>query len=341
MFWLLMSGVKTIEPDIWAVWSDYFNDWRYPAAIKFDPRKADLFTLSRVKAYNKARHIKCAAAESLAILPIFCVFVQSVVLRISRVCRFACDAILALGDLVELLQASQHGQADPDIVSATVRRMLDQCLKAEWTRYMVPKFHWCIHFEHSLRRWGVALTCFVHERKHKFVKRYAQGVCNLASYTRTVLSEVLSQQLHDVVSPDAFDISCKLNRHIKVANDKLSLFLHSAFGFPDGRYEAFESNSARLSTRGVCTRRDVMLVRDEGRIVAGQVWVFASFDSETIALISFWRFKSFAGCHSVWEMRDQPELVPLHDALCVVTWCETAANAARILVPYEYRVSYQ
>ena len=59
-----MSGVKTIEPDIWAVWSDYFNDWRYPAAIKFDPRKADLFTLSRVKAYNKARHIKCAAAES-------------------------------------------------------------------------------------------------------------------------------------------------------------------------------------------------------------------------------------------------------------------------------------
>ena len=337
MFWLLMNAVKTIQPNIWAVFSDYFKRWRFPAAVKFDPLRADLFTPSRIKSYNKAKHVKSTASEGLALLPVLCFFVQSVVLRIHGVCLFACDAMLALGDLVDQLQASQHGLSNADRIRAIVRRMLDQCLKAGWKLFLVPKFHWTTHFEQNVSKWGVALTCFVHERKHKFVKRYAKDVTNLASYSRTVLSEVLSQQLHDVVSPNAFDISAGLNQPIKVASKRVASFLLAQLDLTDGQHEVCESNCARLAAGGVCTRRDVVLFKDGERACAGQVWVLASLNGEACAVISVWRFESSGACQSLWAMSDGHELVPLQDILCAVCWSETAENVARILVPYQFR----
>ena len=169
------------------------------------------------------------------------------------------------------------------------------------------------------------------------MKRYAKDVFNRASYARTVLSEVLSQQLHDVVSPNAFDICEGLNQPIKVATKRLASFLLAQVDLTDDQYEVCESNCARLATGGVCSRRDVVLFEDGERACAGQVWVLASLNGEACAVISVWRFESFGACQSLWAMCDGHELVPLQNILCAVCWSETADNVARILVPYEFR----
>ena len=148
---------------------------------------------------------------------------------------------------------------------------------------------------------------------------------------------MLSQQLHDVVSPNAFDISDGLNQLIKVPNKRVASFLLAQVEPTDGQYEVCESNCARLATGGVCTRRDVVLFKDGERACAGQVWVLASVNGEACAVISVWRFESFGACQSLWAMCDGHELVPLQNILCAVRRSETADNVARILVPYECR----
>ena len=43
---------------------------------------------------------------------------------------------------------------------------------------MVPKHHFSLHLSDCLRRHGILLSCFVHERRHKLVKRFANQLSN-------------------------------------------------------------------------------------------------------------------------------------------------------------------
>ena len=88
--------------------------------------------------------------------------------------------------------------------------MLDACVDAGWEDDMTPTFHWCIHYWRHFAKWGVLLTCWVHERKHKLAKRYGEDTQNTTNFSKSVLSEVLSHQLALVNYPDAFDESMRL-----------------------------------------------------------------------------------------------------------------------------------
>ena len=45
---------------------------------------------------------------------------------------------------------------------------------------MSPKFHWVAHFPLHLERLGTLISCLVHERKHKTIKRYADDIHNIS-----------------------------------------------------------------------------------------------------------------------------------------------------------------
>ena len=69
------------------------------------------------------------------------------------------------------------------------------CEAADWRQIMHPKFHWLVHLPQYLQRWGVLLSCFVHERRHRILKRYADNTQNTRTYERTLLSEATSHHL--------------------------------------------------------------------------------------------------------------------------------------------------
>ena len=61
---------------------------------------------------------------------------------------------------------------------------------------MIPKFHWLLHFPAWLKRFRTLISCFVRERKHKMVKRYANDMRNTRtnfdehSYEKSIMAEV-------------------------------------------------------------------------------------------------------------------------------------------------------
>ena len=70
-----------------------------------------------------------------------------------------------------------------------VERFLDAYCTAFGEAYMSPKFHWLLHFPQSLRNAGTLVACFVHERKHRMLKRYCNDIRNTTSFEHSVLAE--------------------------------------------------------------------------------------------------------------------------------------------------------
>ena len=81
----------------------------------------------------------------------------------------------------------------------------------------------------QLEEFGVLLNCFVHERKHKMVKRYPDDVKNTISFDETVLSEVICQQFVELSRPSYFKLDVGLIQPHK-AHKKIQKFILENFG---------------------------------------------------------------------------------------------------------------
>ena len=55
-------------------------------------------------------------------------------------------------------------------------------------QWVTPKFHWLLHFGDHLRQVDMLVACFVHERKHKMVKRYVEKIMSDIIFERGVVA---------------------------------------------------------------------------------------------------------------------------------------------------------
>ena len=332
------NSLQGLTANIWDALSNYMSKWVWPRATKFVASKSDLFSRSRIKSYKKAGHIKCAASEGLSILPVMCFFVETVCKRIPGASLVACDALMALGDVVDALRVTPHDLTTPEQLRSRITRMLNCCDLAGWRSHMISKFHWCIHYPHHLQRFGVLPTCWTHERKHKLAKRYANDCQNTHTFSKTVLSEVTASQLYLVSRPEAFDNSVRLLLPKPASKLDKATFI-DVFSVPPNP-SVLTSSVAMMHTTGSCYVSDVALFRIGGpsKFVAGQVWRFVSVEGVgDHALVDFWRLKAnAANASALWHMDKAIRLCKLCDIMTTVVWQEVSAGIARTLIPQEF-----
>ena len=331
--------VKVVYRNIWTVLEEYVDNWIFPRSVKFDPKTTKPFEDSRVKSSRQAGHYKLSASEGLSLLPVLCLFASKVCRKVAGVNIAACSALLAVGDLVDALQAVRHGLTTPNQLKNCVKALYDACEAAGWRDELIPKFHWLVHFPAHLERWDMMPSCWVHERKHKLAKRYATDVSRTGSFSKTVLSEVLAQQFYDVSDINTFSMQPGLIEE-RPATKKLLQFLVLDLGFPEG-VAAFSSVRARTRCCSVCWTSDVALVRstDTVNYTVGKIVLFLSVGGQAFALMDMWKLKSTDsenGC-AVWEQTDNPALCDVDDLLMPAIWAETQRGFAKTLIPYEFR----
>ena len=153
---------------------------------------------------------------------------QTVVLKSGR-CVHACHAFMAMADMIDLLVASPLGVVNPDSLREAVKTMLNACVAAGWRDALHPKFHWLVHLPRQLAHFGVLPTCWVHERNHRMVKRYANDVYNTAVFEKSVTNEVTAHHLADLHSTQAFDLGVHLING-KSAPRKMHAFIIAELG---------------------------------------------------------------------------------------------------------------
>ncbi len=334
-------SAEAVRPNVWEVLHNYVLRYNCPKSVKFCPVKNDHLSTDRVKAHRAAKQLKCTASDGLSLLPVMCFFVQAVLSRVPGIDHNALDALVLLSDLVDALVAVPLGLISVDYLRERIRVFLVACETAGWRPRFIPKFHWLIHLIAALARWGTLPTCWVHERKHRIVKRYGQDNLNTKMYSQSVLAEAISHQLVEACAVSAFDISPGLVNPSKATATEHS-FVLTSLSLPSGPdATVLTCSSARLTTGHICFKTNVVLIKsnDDTNFVAGQVWLLFCVEELVLALVSLWDFDSYDQKlgKAVWRMVDRPIFLHVADILCSVIWSETSPGIALTLVPFQFR----
>ena len=158
----------------------YIELWSFPSSRSLNIHI--LFLPKREKSNKEAQTFKCSASEALAVLPILPHFIQETILR-TGVCIEERKAMLAVSDVLDILHSTTHG-CNIEILSMKIDQIFDQFEKCNWKDYMHSKFHWLLHMPSHISKFKFFISCWVHERKHRIIKRYSEGIQNTLRYEK-------------------------------------------------------------------------------------------------------------------------------------------------------------
>ena len=335
VFRLLESMVSDGRRDVWDSLDGYMQLWTWPSRVHSNSMKS-VFSQQRATSSRKAKNFKCAASEGLSMYPVLAFFVQTVLLPAGRRIH-ECKAFIALADMIDLLCAIPLGCVSVDQLRECIKVFLNLCMDAGWSAYMHPKFHWLVHLPKHYSQFMCLPTCWVHERKHSVVKRYANEICNTGAFERSLLGEVISHQLADLDRPDCF-VSEGLIRP-KPATRKMQAFLNSEFGI---REICMVSPQARFSKFETCGKGDVVLYKchTTGSIMAGQVWFHTVVLGTPITALSVWSRVAWDDVSGAaeWLICKSPEFISTSDIRVTVLHCTCRHGVCRTLVPCMLRM---
>lgn len=336
LFLFLEALIKADVRDIWDRLQGYVELWVWPRRVA-NSSIQDLFGKKRQQASRKAKHFKCTASEALSIYPVIACFVQAVLLPAGRALA-ACNAMLALADVLDLLITVPLAKVTSAMLRDAIRSLLDCCVAAGWRQVLHPKFHWLVHLPSHLARFECLPSCWVHERKHRMVKRYAQDIHNTTNYEKAIFAQVTSHHLSSLAADHTFATHVGLTRP-RAASPKMRAFLESEFGLFG--QECLTGMEARISKHATCCTDDVVLLKsgDGSSLMAGQVWFHASFAGQPISLITIWKLRArdaeMGFCE--WDEEDHPMLTPTGDLLAPLLYTRPRPGVVRTIIPPEFR----
>jgi hypothetical protein len=307
--------------------------------VKYVAENADTFNESRAKSHKKAGCIKCSASDMLAMLHVLIYFSMLSVEPAGR-CAAACLALRLLGDVVDALVCTRLHITTVDVLRHRTDALLQACRDAGWSGSMIPKFHWMVHYAHHLKRHGCLPTCWVHERKHKVLKRYASDIMikDLLTYSKSVIAEVLSHQLESLRQDSALCLGFGLV-HKRVASARVASSLLTALGLP--LTTVVQASAVAHTSDSHCTVGDVALVAgtDEATFHAGRISALFQVGEDFVAVVQLWSVAAHHPQHFwvSWTMSDDACLVKLELVLSSVVWMESAPGVACTLIPPQFR----
>jgi hypothetical protein len=184
LYLLLEDLIDSGMPNVYSQLHSYMLEWRFPSSVATSPVTMSKLLTSKSRIANKkAKHFRCSASQALGFYPIVALFLLRAVLPAS-ICTEGISAFLAMSDMIDMLQKIPLGQVTSDMLRASINKFIDHCVSSGWATWLHPKFHWLVHLPNQLDRFGCLPSCWVHERKHKMVKRYCIYIYIYISITK-------------------------------------------------------------------------------------------------------------------------------------------------------------
>jgi hypothetical protein len=298
-----------------------------------------LFSKKALDAHKRAGLFKCNANEALALYSVLSVFISSLIIPWGE-CAAEAAAYLALCDVVDLLQATSLNAVEPRRLREAVRNCLTACENAGWREHMQPKFHWMVHYALHLENFGCLPSCFVHERKHKLIKRYSNDVCNTISFERSIYGQVLSHTLNALSVPGIFALSIRLSNPQKatsavrsILEQQLKALIHED--------DCWISKEAKLANNSSCFKGDVVFLKaDLGAFQVAQIWLHVCVLDLHFCLVSKWTcldVDAVAGTVDA-SVSDVPTLIETSQIISPAIWSLRRSGVARVIVPFAAKV---
>ena len=277
---LLILALSSCKVDVYTAMTIFLASWQLPVGkLANASALTALFTAKRKKSNKEAGAFKCFASEGLSLYSLLGLYIQECILPSGKATA-ACVAYLSLCNLLDLLSAVVLGGIDPNDVDVAAYQFLLRCREAGWAHKLHGKFHWILHFGDHMRKHGGLLSCWVHERRHKLVKRYSQDVYRLADFEKIVLSEMACHDLM-ILRNLVYRSGCAL-LNPKAATKKVIDLVQSALAVSFD--SCLTSLTVTLESSATCSKGDICLFTNQQ---AGEIWLHCDVDGCLWSLVQF------------------------------------------------------
>ena len=160
------------------------------------------------KRSKKTQHpLACSASEGLSVYGVLRLYlICHIYDRSPEELQAACRSYYSLCNVLDLLARISHAKpVTPAELQQAVITHLRNVRSAYGLELWIPKNHLALHLPWQMHHHGTLYSCFVHERKHKELKRYGNQLSNTAcNYEKHILEQVLFTQVQDLQDEDKY-----------------------------------------------------------------------------------------------------------------------------------------
>ncbi len=186
---------------------------------------------------------------------------------------FEVDSYLALSRVLDLLQAIRNGITRASTLEESILAHLQLFLNAYGDAKWKPKHHYSTHLGRMLNQFKLLCSCWVHERKHREVKRFANLITNTwSNWEESVLRDATLLHLVELHGNHGEPYVTGL-KNPAPTSPGVSMVLNAALG-QESLVEV--STCAIYSPGAVAYESDVVLVAIDGAKAVGQIEFFCS-----------------------------------------------------------------
>jgi len=167
---------------------------------KSSPSIVRLFSEAANKNNLKKGGFTCSGSEFLTLAPIALRYFEKVVAR-RQECTKWVDSMIAVLRVVVILMKLKSGTISADRLTTAIMHHLQLFKAAYGDGAIRPKHHFACHLGPMLRRFPFLMSTFVHERKHRVVKKYTRDRRSLRSWDLGAIEEITCHQLWELGKP--------------------------------------------------------------------------------------------------------------------------------------------
>ena len=257
MEWVLEALANSGMPKVWETMCQYLQLWVWPGHLPASKSLQKLFNTKKVEAHRKAEKMVMSASEILSTYSILCYFLETCCVLPENQAKK--HVYLAWCHVVDILVASLHFLPQPGQLLQAVERAMSLTVKIGWGSSMRPKFHWALHFEQSMHRFGGLPSCWSLERKHKVARRYGSGLCNTTCYEDTLLKELTCDHLAHLKQEVFYKTGAHCVNPHSVSKQLQAHLVNQ--GIVTAHHTCQTSNTAKLDCGHVCKIGDCVLYK--------------------------------------------------------------------------------
>ena len=246
-----------------------------------------------------------SASEMVSVAPVVAKWLTDVVMEAGICTAHVTSALLCIS-VMDLLTSASTGSVTPEMLADAIARHYAAHLAAYGYSVWKPKHHFMMHIPSQLQQFKFLVACFVHERKHKTVKRWAVQHLSKRAYERSLLEECTLAHLTELQEP----LLKPFLQDPRIADARLVSALREG-GFPAAD-SVLSARSVRVHSRLV-VKGDVVLYCGGGlraNVQAGEVYFHASIGGECITCLSNWPVNGETEHWKKVVVADQPCTVP-------------------------------
>ena len=215
---------------------------------------------------------KSSASEALSLYPVMREFVAREV-TVHHL-KAACNSFKGIALVVDNLRLASAGKITGDDLHESIVAHLKAFKHAYGEERMVPKSHYALHLGGQLKAHGMLLTCFVHERRHKECKRFAnQMATGVPGVEASLLKDLFLNHTLDLI-----DFQTPPSQTWTPCPRDLSISFASHLGI------VFLEHTLEIAARSQNIKRGDVVVAENPSLV-GEVNVHFKYGDDFLSLI--------------------------------------------------------